>query len=196
MGRGLVSKGVVGCEDEWRREWDRRRGGAVKHIQCAKGQDETTSNKHTREARQHTHRDQCQTRIQRPQQPPPPALPRAAQLAPLLQPHHLYVEPHRQRKEDHDEELLQPNPPHVDMHALQDLLRRRPRPAHSAAHELDHERHDVHGDEAQRQHGGADAEEGAHRQEEVDHAPEEHVVEGVDPQRRQQHEELGGQREA
>ena len=143
-----------------------------------------------------TYRNQRQAAIQRKEQSPPPSLTRSHQCSAPLHPQHRHVELNRQPQKHHDEKLLQPNAPHIDMNALQLLRRGRRTRGHATANELYDKGDEIQRDEIIRQGRRADAEQRVRRQEEVDHAPENHVVKGVDPERRQEHQQLGDEGEA
>lgn len=92
---------------------------------------------------------------------------------------HPAMQVNNQRRKAQNEQLLQPNPGHVDFYS--DAGDGAAGGGCPAAAGLDDEGDDVEGDEERGQSGGRDSCEFLLGLEEVDHAAEEHVEEGVDP---------------
>lgn len=128
-----------------------------------------------------TYRDKYQRGVDSIEQPAPRHRAAAGSLLRVffLPLQHPAMQVNNQRRKAQNEQLLQPNPGHVDVHS--DAGDGAAGGGRHAAGGLDDEGEDVEGDEERGQFGGRDSGEFLLGLEEVDHAAEEHVEEGVDP---------------
>lgn len=97
--------------------------------------------------------------------------------------------PHQHRK-PHNKTLLHPHPHHIHPQPQPHRLSRVPRRQQQTPYRLDHETDNVAPDEDAADARGAHAERGVRGAEAVDQPARRHVGEGVDPERREQQEEL------
>jgi hypothetical protein len=140
--------------------------------------------------RQVTHADDEQHAVQRVQRLTPAALTEAAVGARALERDGLAVEADDERDEDQDKGLLQPDPGRVDVEAVLDRARARAGARHEPASGLHKEREHVRPHKVLGKRRAADAPHALVGKVEVHGARERHVRERVDPERREEEEEL------